>query len=209
MADGLAWGDWAAAIACAVAYAVLRRTAHARAWSGPRWLLLIALVGCAWVMLPAREGRDEAAVVLAVLATFTWSAGVVALPLFARDRGRTSRRASRRASAPPLDAPIALGAPSSPPKSALSTTERAARRSARSRMLAAFVGTLPASLALAACFARYAPLRDDWRLALAFAAAFPTWIAGICLVPLFSSGLRAWSACAAVLVAACAALFLG
>ena len=157
--------------------------------------------------MPGARGPRRA-VVLAVLATFTWSAGVVALPLRARSRPDVPSR-EPPGFGPPLDAPIALGAPSSPPKSALSTTERAARRSARSRMLAAFVGTLPASLALAACFARYAPLRDDWRLALAFAAAFPTWIAGICLVPLFSSGLRAWSACAAVLVAACAALFLG
>lgn len=81
----------------------------------------------------------------------------------------------------------------------MSAARRARRRADRpdaARVLAALIGTLPASIFTAAAIARFAPAEEPTRLALGYALALPIWIAAMCLVALVRSGRRAWLLCA-------------
>ena len=75
-------------------------------------------------------------------------------------------------------------------------TRRRADRPNTAKVLAALLGTLPASILAAAALARFAPAEEPTRLALGYALALPIWIAAMCLVALVRSGRRAWLLCA-------------
>jgi hypothetical protein len=61
-------------------------------------------------------------------------------------------------------------------------------------ILAAVVGTLPASIAASACVGRYLPISQSGGFARAFMLAVPFWVAGIFTVFLARCARRAWGA---------------
>ena len=70
-----------------------------------------------------------------------------------------------------------------------------ARANGVARTTAAFLGTLPDALFASIALCRFLPLAEDERFAIGFLLGIPLWIAGICLVYLQRSGLRAWALC--------------
>ena len=83
-----------------------------------------------------------------------------------------------------------------------------ARRRARyvpltaSRVIASTLGTLPASVLVAAAIARFAPLSSPVAFALAYALWIPLWLAGVCGIACTRSAARAWLLCLAITLVA-------
>ena len=87
------------------------------------------------------------------------------------------------------------------------TAKPAYRRPTTSRVLAATLGTLPASLLATIAVARFAPLSSAAAFAVAYVLWIPLWLAAICWVACARSAPRAWLRCLA-LAAITAALAL-
>lgn len=66
------------------------------------------------------------------------------------------------------------------------------------RVSAALLGTFLVALPATICLARFLPVAQDTRLAVAFGVAIPGWVALMCVAFAAKSGYRVWGACLAL-----------
>lgn len=86
--------------------------------------------------------------------------------------------------------------------------QRTYRPPTTSRVLAATLGTLPASFLIAAAVGRFLPAASPVSFAAAYLLWLPIWLGLACWIACRAPGLRAWLTCLALTVVA-AAIVLG